>query len=233
MKPKLIVSIALTLLLAFCGFNSANASMTVNEVEQLITVGDYEKAEKELKTVLKEHPDSIVAHKYMIEVLKLKHASTLEYSVQYKLHEQEILRITEDIENNKRAENFKEAFYMLLIFLSMIIICAISFYLPAFIKRRRAEKAKQEEINEWYKNAKNECVNYSILINSALIDSKNGEISLSSTDKDLLEVLATDHDDVVNCIDNKDINKDMYIIHIRDVKNFLVSRGIASEKDFY
>lgn len=233
MKHPLWITIALAFVLACCGLNSANASMSVNEVEQLIAAGKYDKAEKELQAVIKEYPDSIVAHKYMIEVLKLRHASNLEYTVQYKVHEQEILRIKEDIEKTQSEMRHNRTVNIVFVFILIFATGITGFFAFKFISKRRNEYVRKKEILDWHAKAKAECIQYSIQINSALSYSNTGVVEISEQDKVLLNILSDDHNDVVNCIDNNDMDTTMYRNHLDDVKNFLVSRGFADEKDFY
>lgn len=69
MKNLYAVLIAFTLL--FVGTAYA-AVPSVVEVEKTIASGDYTKAKAQLEEVLKANPDSIVAAKYLLEIVRIE-----------------------------------------------------------------------------------------------------------------------------------------------------------------
>ena len=58
----------LFILLSLGSVTTAFAIPTVSEIESTIASGDYKEAKSKLNEVLKVHPDSVVANKYMLEI---------------------------------------------------------------------------------------------------------------------------------------------------------------------
>lgn len=77
---------------------------SVAQVESSIASGDYPEARKLLGEVLKTNPDSYVANRYMFEIVKIENGRDNTPSVEYKLYEDRINKITQQTEQRKLAE---------------------------------------------------------------------------------------------------------------------------------
>lgn len=102
MKNLYAVLIAFTLL--FVGTAYA-AVPSVVEVEKTIASGDYTKAKEQLDEVLKANPDSIVAAKYYLEVVRIENARDNQPSVEYKLAEDRLAKLEKVKADRLAAEN--------------------------------------------------------------------------------------------------------------------------------
>lgn len=151
------------LLIAFaCMFSTfALAIPTVAQVEASISKGDYTVAKKQLEEVLAKQPDSLVANKYMMEIIKIEYAKTQTPSVEYKLYENRIATINAalakekarlaKIEEDKRAAERKASlatFFrwvigtIVLVLVGIVIIYAIRELIEI---RRKKKRQLQEE----------------------------------------------------------------------------------------
>ena len=143
-KPYLI-------LLILCLFTGvAYATPSVTEVENTIASGNYVLAKKQLHEVLQRHPDSIVATKYLLEVLKIEYAETLVPSVEYKLYEQRLISLTRaSIQRKADAEAAKQKalddaskarFYRIVKWIFYVICAIAGVFLTALIIRTQAKR---------------------------------------------------------------------------------------------
>ena len=88
------------------------APPSVLVVEKTIASGDYTKAKTQLEEVLKVNPDSIVATKYMLEIVRIENARDNQPSVEYKLYEDRLAKLeqakAERIALAKKIQDEKE-----------------------------------------------------------------------------------------------------------------------------
>lgn len=155
------------LLIAFaCMFSTfALAVPTVAQVEASISKGEYTTAKKQLEEVLKKQPDSLVANKYMLEIIKLEYAKDQVPSVAYKLYEKQIVtienniakekerlaKIEEDrIKAEKHAKHEKQLRWFGIVLLLSVVGVALYFgsvlvYRHFQIKKRRLEEKRNIE----------------------------------------------------------------------------------------
>ena len=128
----------LFILLSLGSVTTAFAIPTVSEIESTIGSGDYKEARSKLNEVLKVHPDSVVANKYMLEIIKIEYAGSLQPSVEFKIYEdklkqievkkqQKILQEQEVLVAKKRAE-FKAKVKSFFNFILILCIFAVVFY---------------------------------------------------------------------------------------------------------
>lgn len=150
------------LLIAFaCMFSTfALAIPTVAQVEASISKGDYTTAKKQLEEVLAKQPDSMVANKYMMEIIKIEYAKTQTPSVEYKLYENRIATINAalakekarlaKIEQDKKDAERKAstaAFFrwMVGIIVTIVVGIMIVFAIRALLETRRKKKRQLQE----------------------------------------------------------------------------------------
>ena len=141
----MIKQFILFILLSLGSVTTAFAIPTVSEIESTIASGDYKEAKSKLKEVLKVHPDSVVANKYMLEIIKIEYAGSLQPSVEFKIYEdklkqievkkqEKLLKEQEALAEKKRAE-FKAKvksffnFILILIFFNYKIIFLLNLIL--------------------------------------------------------------------------------------------------------
>lgn len=212
--------------------NPAKAETSVSDVEKLLVDGNYVEAKKELDNILKEYPDSIVAHKYMIEVLKLEHAATLKYDVAYKIHEEKIKNIETAIAEAEYEKSKAKALNFLLYVFGLFAIGGLTLLLYNNHKKIVEKKKAVIEENRWYEQTLEEAVHYGAIINTIQMNINDGNVRIDENVKKMFNAVYDDHDEVLRCINMRDINKEMYNNHIRDVRDFLVTAGLANADEF-
>lgn len=219
------------LLLSLCSL-AALAAPTVQEVEGEIAAGQYDKAKALIKVVLKEHPDSIVANKYMLQILDLEYAQTLKPSVEYKLYENNIATIQAKIAKDKQeaydkkiAEERTTLLKGFLWILGVVAIGLFSYYV-IYPKVRGYYYRKQQEKEEanWMQNAWADIVDIGVLINTMYSNAETKPYGTPTMH--LLNSLAEDNDDVTACLERKDFNRELVDKHIKDAYAFFKKHGV-------
>lgn len=237
---KKIIQLVLFLVISFglCSMSitSAKADTSVADVEKLLAKGEYDKAKSELENVIEKHPDSIVAHKYMLEVLKLEYAATLEYSVEYKLYEEILKNIIKKDKEVYEAKKREQSFISILAVIGVIVVFAcglgLIILLNKLIVKRRNLKLEQEKTDARYSELLELAVKYGVILNDIFIGIKNGEITIDKNTESLFMCLSKDHDEVIECIKNRDINFVAADQHMSDLKQFLINEGLSNVEDF-
>lgn len=156
---------------------AALAIPSVSDVEKTINSGDYVKAKSMLTAVLKEHPDSIVANKYMLEVIKIEYAGSLQPSVEYKLYEGRIKQLEKE-KAQRKDDEFRKQFSIF--FLSGIfIICAVGgfFIIKPFwvdyMAAKKVAKKERERQEQWVKRAREQAVQINGILKPFVTDKDN------------------------------------------------------------
>lgn len=219
------------LLLSLCSL-TALAVPTVQEVEGEIAAGQYDTAKGLIKQVLKDNPDSIVAHKYMLQILDLEYAKTLKPSVEYKLYENNIVAINAKIAKAKQVAYDKkiseERTALLKWFLIIVFIIAIGllvwFIIIPRIKVMQEAKRLEVEKRDWESRAWADVLDIGILINNMY--TKNETSPFMPYVLNLLQLLTEDNEDVMGCLERNDYNRNLVDRHIKDANTFFKTHGI-------
>lgn len=219
------------LLLSLCSL-AALAVPTVQEVEGEIAAGQYDKAKVLIKEVLKANPDSIVAHKYMIQIMDLEYAQTLKPSVEYKLYENNIEAIKvkiakdkQDVVNKEYNERIKIVVKILFILMFIVpVALLVWFILIPRIKVMQENKRVEIEKIDWQNKAWADVLDIGIMINNMY--SMNETKTFMPHVLGLLKSLAEDNDDVMGCLERNDYNRKLVDRHVSDAFSFFKSHGV-------
>lgn len=240
---KLLRVIAI-LIMSMCSV-AAYALSSVNDVEAELSKGNYDEAKTMLKEVLKSNPDSIVAHKYMLQVFDIEYAKTLTPSVEYKLYEASLAnaykklaaekaRIAEEerkaLEAKREAER-KEQNAQIFKALSwaMLILCVTGVGCMGYryIAMQKARKRIEEEEQEWYNSAYADILDINKLVTIMQANIENKVNVYDAQARQLLVMLDKDNQDVQGCLDRRDYHRNSIIQHIRDAYNFFDEKEVT------
>lgn len=231
-------SIILGALISLGSLATFAAVPTVAEVESTIASGDYTKAKTQLKEVIAKNPDSIVANKYMLEVLSIEYAGSLKPSVEYKLYEANLNKALADkaekayqkalAEQAKAERERKQKFWKgVRTAISIVVVIALIFFFCMFavpkIKQRQAEIKLKKELEVWKSKATEDMVHINSVLSTYLEDSQGS--TYVSTYR-LATLLKEDNLEALDAIKNNDYNRLTIERHIRDAYGFFDTHGI-------
>jgi hypothetical protein len=240
---KLLRVIAI-LIMSMCSV-AAYALSSVKDVEAELSKGNYEEAKTMLKEVLKTNPDSVVAHKYMLQVFDIEYAQTLKPSVEYKLYEAglanayqkiaaEKARIAEAerkaLEAKREAERKERHAQTLKAMGWAVLLASIiggGYFGYRFIEIRNARKREAEEEQEWYNSAYADIIDINKLVSIMRANIENKDNVYDAQSRHLLTVLDNDNQDVQGCLDRHDFHRGSVIQHIRDAYSFFDEKGVT------
>lgn len=225
------------LLLSLSSF-AALAVPTVTEVETKIANGEYNEAKQLIEEVLKKHPDSYVANRYMLEILNLQYAQDLKPSVAYKLYENRLAEIEKSIAAKKkaiaeakaaeeRAQVGRVLGYVVLFFVLAGAIAAFVLLVIPRYKAAQAEKLKkrkaEERLREWKSDTMPDLIDLNQILQDAAEDDKYAK--LTNQQKQLIKDLYEDNLDAIGCLNRDDFNTDLIDRHIRNARDYLGRHG--------
>lgn len=207
------------------------APPSVLEVEKTIASGDYTKAKSQLEEVLKVNPDSIVAAKYMLEIVKIENARDNQPSVEYKLYKDRLTSLeqakADRIALAKKIQDEKDrkarTATMWKVIFSALFIFAFGFGMYFLVTRlqHRAEIRRREQIREdWCVSVENDLIDLGAILDRARSRSyTNSQVmeSLDALDEDNTDALATVK--ARGVINQEDIQRHMY-----NARTFLTQR---------
>ena len=227
---KMIHAILIAFAMLFIGVAHA-APPSVLEVEKTIASGDYTKAKSQLEEVLKVNPDSIVATKYMLEIVRIENARDNQPSVEYKLYEDRLAKLeqakAERIALAKKIQDEKEykarMVTMWKVIFSAIFIFAFGFGMYFLVTRlqHRAEIRRQEQIYEdWCVATENDLVDL-----GAIIERARNRTYANSRVSEALAALDEDNADALGTIKARGvINQEDIRRHIYNARTYLTQR---------
>lgn len=226
---NLIIMFAILLGSAFA--NAANIP-SVAQVESSIASGDYTEARKLLGEVLKANPDSYVANRYMFEIIKIENARDNVSSVEYKLYEDRINKITQQTEQRKLAEakakqdkidaeRRQEMLKVLFIVFLLVLFGGVGYL-----------GYRKYQINQHIKNEKKKFEEWSERATADMLDIQAGLDKLStkilgSHTNSLLNDLMEDNADALQQVLKSDVNMSAVDRHILHSKQFLRQNGVT------
>lgn len=226
---NLIIMFAILLGSAFtCAANIPS----VSQVESTIASGNYVEARKQLEEVLKTNPDSFVANRYMLEIVKIENARDNVSSVEYKLYEDRVnkirlqteqrkaaeLKAKKDKEDEERTQVLLNALYTVLF---LILLGGLSFL---GYKKYQAHQEKAEErkkFDAWASKATADMLDIEKGLNKASV------MVLGSYKTSLLDDLIADNADALEQVLKADVNMSAVNSHIRNAKQFLAECGVT------
>ena len=225
---NLIIMFAILLGSAFA--NAANIP-SVAQVESSIASGDYTEARKLLGEVLKANPDSYVANRYMFEIIKIENARDNVSSVEYKLYEDRINKITQQTEQRKLAEakakQEKEKTKRIQSILNVLytLFALIAFGGLSFLGYRKYQvqqhiKNEKKKFNDWSERATADMLDIEQGLNKASV------MVLNSYKTSLLNDLIADNADALEQVLKADVNMSAIDCHIKNAKQFLKENGV-------
>jgi len=242
----MIKNLILFILLSLGSITTTFAIPSVIDVEKTISSGDYDKAKKELEEVLKVHPDSLVANSYMLEVLKIEYAGSLEPSVSYKLYENRINEIKSNLEKErlkqieakqlKAKQEFWASLKKIIIFTSLFIllflICLKLFSIYRLKKQKELQEKllleKQKEEEEWVKRSITATNDLDVILSKHM---ENLEIIMNTFNPYVardLNNLYLDNQDYSEVLKNRDYRSRKEIdSHINNCWSFLDKSGLS------
>lgn len=212
-------------------FTSAANIPSVTEVESTIASGDYVAAKDQVKQVLKAYPDSYVANRYMLEIIKIENGRDNKPSAEYKIYENYLAKIEAERDKRvheklkaeieaKRAESNKVLVRFILGFLGLIIAAGACFFLYTRINIVRQQKKEAEEFDQWLKNVNEDLLD----INAAIVKAK--VLTLSGYQKIQVDNLDKDNTDELRRVTSRSVNRDDVTRHIINAKSFLRDCGV-------
>ncbi len=226
---NLIIMFAILLGSAFtCAANIPS----VSQVESTIASGNYVEARKQLEEVLKTNPDSFVANRYMLEIVKIENARDNVSSVEYKLYEDRVNKIRLQIEQRKAAElkakKDKEdaertqvllnALYTVLF---LILLGGLSFLGYKKYQTHQEKAEERKKFDAWVSKATADMLDIEKGLNKASV------MVLGSYKTSLLDDLIADNADALEQVLKADVNMSAVNSHIRNAKQFLAECGVT------
>ena len=233
---KMMHAVVIAFAMLFIGVAHA-APPSVIEVEKTIASGDYTKAKAQLEEVSKANPDSIVAAKYLLEIVRIENARDNQPSVEYKLYEDRLAKLekakADRIASEKKAKEDKEmeerkaVAFKTFMALVLFVFGGLAGWLlfnrykaVQVIKREQAEETKRlKEIEDWCESVENDMLDIGNRLEAASIRS-----GYNSRVMDALKDLTADNYDALQSVKDRDYNRDMVIRHIRNAKQYLRER---------
>lgn len=205
---------------------------SVSEVESTIAAGNYAEAREQLGKVLKENPDSYVANRYMFEIVKIENGRDNVSSVEYKLYEDRVNKITQQTEARKVAEakakqdkldeeRRSATLNVLYSLFGLIGLGGLGFLGHIKYRERQDKKRKQQETEDWTNQ-----------VTADLLDLEKGFekaslLPLGTHKSSLLEDLSADNSDALGQVLEADVNRSAVDRHISNAKEFLRDCGVS------
>lgn len=234
-----IIKTLFVFLLLSLSSHAALALPSVTDVETKIAKGEYSEAKTMLEEVLEKQPDSIVATRYMLEVINIEYAGSLVPSVEYKLYENRLQSlqkakaerermVAEAAAAKKRAEVTKILVNMLLIFSVCGLFVFGALTLPRKYKAYRKQKELKEEQIQGLENWKRRVTSDLIDLNSTITSIPDSrKVALKKSQLELLEDLRADNLDALECLRNNDFNQSSIDRHLINAHEFLNRSGLV------
>lgn len=210
-----------------CGLSAAHAATpTVAEVDNLLIAGKYDEAKKELKDVLKQNPDSIVANQYMLEIMKVQYAYDQKPSLEYKYYENQVQQAEQAKvakENNLRKERLGTALGWFLMVFLFVLAGFIIYFTGAY-------KYLLESYNAW--GYKRECAKRQqgfivelASLDTRLVKAKGAINSLTDYSRGMVKAAYDDNIDALRQVKDLDYNIGLVDNHIGRTQDFLQGIG--------
>ncbi len=226
---NLIIMFAILLGSAFtCAANIPS----VSQVESTIASGNYVEARKQLEEVLKTNPDSFVANRYMLEIVKIENARDNVSSVEYKLYEDRVnkirlqteqrkaaeLKAKKDKEDAERTQVLLNALYTVLF---LILLGGLSFLGYKKYQTHQEKAEERKKFDAWVSKATADMLDIEKGLNKASV------MVLGSYKTSLLDDLIADNADALEQVLKADVNMSAVNSHIRNAKQFLAQCGVT------
>lgn len=230
---KNILTMLFVLVMSLCSV-SAFALSTVADIETELNKGNYDSAKAKLEEVIKKHPDSLVARKYMLQVLDLEYAKTLKPSVEYKIHEAAIANINAEIAKAKEAERKAKKekedaerkateFKIMMGLLCLVVSAMVLYYVVTRTQMYFRRKARKEEERKWENKIRADVLDINALVNRM----RNNDVTYGAGTLALLNALDEDNLDIQGCLERRDWGaKEPIEQHVRNAYEFFNRHGI-------
>lgn len=223
---------------------AALAMPSVADVEATIASGDYAKAKTQLNEVLKANPNSYVANRYMLEIIRIENARDNIASMQYKIYEDKLAQIEKAkaakllVEKQareakaaaERSEAIKRGTWTFLkILFWALLACGVIFGIYLFyqrMERKKEEQRKLEELEEWKGDVRPDLIDLNQIFKTVMRDLS--AYNLSSYGENLLHDLNADNIDALDALNRNDFNVQAVERHIRNARDFIEQHGLSS-----
>lgn len=221
---------------------AALAMPSVADVETTIASGDYAKAKMQINEVLKANPNSYVANRYMLEIIRIENARDNQPSVGYKIYEDKLKQIEKakadrlvaerKAKEEKEAVERKAAFkrgvwaFFKVIFWALVFV-GIGFIIVIFMRKQRIKKERQRELDaleEWKGDVRPDLIDFNAIFKRVLGDLSS--YNLSPFAVQLLRDLDLDNLDYINDLDINKFDTNVIERHIGNAKDFIEEHGL-------
>ncbi len=221
---------------------AALAMPSVADVETTIASGDYAKTKTQLNEVLKANPNSYVANRYMLEIIRIENARDNQPSVGYKIYEDKLKQIekakAERLAEERKAKEEKAAaerkaafnrfvWSFLKACFWLVIFAGVGFLITIFVRKQRAKKERERElaaIEEWKGDVRPDLIDFNAIFKRVLGDLSS--YNLSPFAVQLLRDLDLDNLDYINDLDINKFDTNVIERHIRNAKDFIEKHGL-------
>ena len=205
---------------------------SVSQVESTIASGNYVEARKQLEEVLKTNPDSFVANRYMLEIVKIENARDNVSSVEYKLYEDRVNKIHQQTEQRKAAElkakkdkedaeRTKAVLNVLYVIFFLILLGGLSFLGYKKYQDHQEKVEERKKFDTWASKVTADMLDIEKGLNKASV------MVLDSYKTSLLNDLIADNADALEQVLKADVNMSAIDNHIRNAKQFLAQCGVT------
>lgn len=221
---------------------AALAMPSVADVETTIASGDYAKAKMQINEVLKANPNSYVANRYMLEIIRIENARDNQPSVGYKIYEDKLKQIEKakadrlvaerKAKEEKEAAERKAAFkrgvwaFFKVIFWALVFV-GIGFIIVIFMRKQRIKKERQRKLDaleEWKGDVRPDLIDFNAIFKRVLGDLSS--YNLSPFAVQLLRDLDLDNLDYINDLDINKFDTNVIERHIGNAKDFIEEHGL-------
>ena len=221
---------------------AALAMPSVADVETTIASGDYAKAKTQINEVLKANPNSYVANRYMLEIIRIENARDNQPSVGYKMYEDKLKQIDKakadrlvaerKAKEEKAAAERQAAFkrgvwtFFKVIFWALVF-AGLGALIVIFMRKQRAKKERQRELEaleEWKGDVRPDLIDFNAIFKRVL--GNLNDYRLSTYAVQLLRDLDLDNVDYINDLDINKFDTDVIERHIRNAKDFIEEHGL-------
>ena len=221
---------------------AALAMPSVADVETTIASGDYAKAKMQINEVLKANPNSYVANRYMLEIIRIENTRDNQPSVGYKIYEDKLKQIEKakadrlvaerKAKEEKEAAERKAAFkrgvwaFFKVIFWALVFV-GIGFIIVIFMRKQRIKKERQRELDaleEWKGDVRPDLIDFNAIFKRVLGDLSS--YNLSPFAVQLLRDLDLDNLDYINDLDINKFDTNVIERHIGNAKDFIEEHGL-------
>ena len=221
---------------------AALAMPSVADVETTIASGDYAKAKMQINEVLKANPNSYVANRYMLEIIRIENTRDNQPSVGYKIYEDKLKQIEKakadrlvaerKAKEEKEAAERKAAFkrgvwaFFKVIFWALVFV-GIGFIIVIFMRKQRIKKERQRKLDaleEWKGDVRPDLIDFNAIFKRVLGDLSS--YNLSPFAVQLLRDLDLDNLDYINDLDINKFDTNVIERHIGNAKDFIEEHGL-------